>query len=65
MVGEEGVVVYNVCTRSLSMYAVFKKQFEGVFKHVYMEESKDVNRVLIASNRPILEGEARNGRRTI
>ena len=57
MVGEEGVVVYNLCAHSLSMSAVFKKQFEGIFTYVYMKESEDVNRVLIASNRPILEGE--------
>ena len=58
MSGEEGVAIYNVCSRLPSMYTVFKKQFEGVFKYVYLEESQDVNRVLIASNRLILEGEA-------
>ena len=62
MIGEEGVAIYNVCSRLPSMYTVFKKQFEGVFKYVYLEESQDVNRVLIERQ---WNKDERNGRRTI
>ena len=57
VVGETGVAVYNVCAHPESMYVVFEKQFKGVFKNVWMENSEDNNRVLIATDRPILQGE--------
>ena len=55
--GETGVAVYNVCAHPESMYVVFEKQFKGVFKNVWMEKTEDNNRVLIATDRPILQGE--------
>lgn len=51
------MAVYNICVTNMALAAAVEKQFKSVFKNVQIIQSEDINRLLIATDRAILQAE--------